>query len=130
MNVYTLPVTPFPGAGFIRVSRASDAGDGVFFRIDASSRLFDGHFDGAPILPGVAHVALALSACAERGIAHGALQGLRDVRFSSPLEPGDEVEVVVVDGGDEASVRFDIRARGRSATSGLLIFGSSHDGRG
>jgi 3-hydroxymyristoyl/3-hydroxydecanoyl-(acyl carrier protein) dehydratase len=123
-------VTRFAEAGFTRVSRPSDRDDRVSFRIDASSRLFDGHFDGAPILPGVAHIALAISACAERGLARRPLRAVRDVRFSHPLGPDDDVEVTLTPGRDAASVRFDIRAHGRTSSSGLLVFASDADARG
>lgn len=73
-------------------------------------RWFHGHFDGAPILPGVAHIALAAEAAARP------LRGVRDVRFKRPIVPGEAVEVIL-DGE-----RFEIRANGEIASTGTLVF--------
>lgn len=90
------------------------------------SRCFDGHFEGAPILPGVAHFALALSALAG-GEHNRVLTGVRDVRFTRPLGPGDEVEVILAEGREPHSVRFEIRRDGRPASGGLLLFHPEND---
>lgn len=100
---------------------------GWHFRISESSRCFDGHFDGAPILPGVAHIALALRACVTQAGKRRTLKGVRDVRLKRPLRPGDEVEVVLTEDPDGASVRFEIRSRGESVTIGHLQFDSAAD---
>ncbi len=122
-------MTLFPDAGLVR-AQPSDPDGVVRFRVSPASRLFEGHFDGAPILPGVAQIALAFSACAERALPQGLLQGVRDVRFSRPLGPGDEIELELTAGGDPDSIRFDLRTRGQSATSGLLLFAPGDDARG
>ena len=93
----------FPDAGFTHLG-------GLRFRIERQSRLFDGHFDGAPILPGIAHIALALSASQDK-----TLGGIRDVRFSRSLGPGDEVEVAIRES------RFEIRRAGNVASTGVLL---------
>jgi 3-hydroxymyristoyl/3-hydroxydecanoyl-(acyl carrier protein) dehydratase len=97
------------------------------FRISASSRCFDGHFDGAPILPGVVHVALALSACATQATKKRTLKGVRDVRLKHPLRPGDEVEIILNEAPDGATVKFEIRCLGKSVTVGHLEFDSAAD---
>jgi 3-hydroxymyristoyl/3-hydroxydecanoyl-(acyl carrier protein) dehydratase len=121
-------MTLFARAGLNRVLPAVPSPDGGFrFRISESSRCFDGHFDGAPILPGVAHVALALCACVSQARNPRTLTGVRDVRLKQPLRPGDEVEVVLTEGPDGASVKFEIRCRGESVTVGHLQFDSAGD---
>ena len=99
-----------------------------YFKVSERSRCFDGHFDGAPILPGVAHVALALSACAMQAGRPLTLTGLRDFRLRRPLKPGDEVEVVLTEGSDPSLVRFEIRCLGESVTVGVLVFKPADDG--
>lgn len=89
------------------------------FRIPHDSRWFQGHFDGAPILPGVTHLALALAACDPEG-GHD-LKGVREVRFNHPILPGDEVEVRLEQGADPATRRYQVRCRGRVASSGVLV---------
>jgi 3-hydroxymyristoyl/3-hydroxydecanoyl-(acyl carrier protein) dehydratase len=118
----------FPDAGFDPVSTVAD---GVSrFVVSERSRCFDGHFDGAPILPGVAHVALALSACAEQDGRARTLKSLRDLRLKRPLKPGDEVEVVLTASADTTSVKFEIRCLGQVVTTGVLVFDASDGGHG
>ena len=115
----------FPEAGLEPIPVSSPGPSHAFhFRIAENSRCFDGHFDGAPILPGVAHLALALSACArqDEGGRARTLVGVRDVRLRRKLGPGDEVEVVLTDSREPSAVRFEIRCHGEAATVGVLIF--------
>jgi len=122
-------LTLFPHAGFDSIPAPAGAPAGSsYFKVSEQSRCFDGHFDGAPIFPGVAHVALALSACAANREKPGALAGLRELRFKRPLGPGDEVEVILTDGGSAASVRFEIRRLGESVSAGLLLFTAADGG--
>jgi len=97
--------------GFVRIGENR-------FKFPADSAWFDGHFDGAPIVPGVAHLALALAACQTDRI----LRGVRNVRFSNPIFPDDELEVVVDESGSGSSIRFEIRCHTGIATAGVLIF--------
>ncbi len=92
------------------------------------SRCFEGHFEGAPILPGVAHLALALSACAGEAGSPRVVTGVRDFRLERPLGPGDEVEVLLADDGEARSVRFEIRCRGETASVGVLLFALLQEG--
>lgn len=97
--------------GFVRIGENR-------FKFPADSRWFDGHFDGAPILPGVAHLALALAASRSDRI----LRGVRNVRFSNPIFPDDELEVVFDDAGSASSIRFEIHRHDGIATVGVLVF--------
>jgi hypothetical protein len=122
---YTLDsLTLFPNAGLDPIDEGAP---GV--ALVEGSPCFDGHFDGAPILPGIAHLALALSACARESGRARVLIGLRNVRFSRTLGPGDEVEVVLAAGHLPHSIRFELRCRGAHASSGLLLFGPEGDRR-
>jgi 3-hydroxymyristoyl/3-hydroxydecanoyl-(acyl carrier protein) dehydratase len=125
-------VTLFPEAGFDAIAAPPAGQPGSFhFRLSEDSRCFDGHFDGEPILPGVVHLALALTACAKRHEAGSArvLTGVKDLRFRRKLHPGDEVEIVLIDGREPLSVRFEIRCGGELATAGLLLFMPRDDPR-
>ena len=92
------------------------------------ARYFAGHFDNAPVLPGVVEIAMAVQACADRGLETRPLTGLRDVRFSRPLGPDDAIDVVLDHGRDPHTIRFDIRTAGQSAASGVLLFAAHDDG--
>jgi len=116
-------LTLFPHAGFESIPAPLAMSHGsLYFKVSESSRLFEGHFDGAPILPGIAHVALALSACASRAGRARTLTAVRDLRLKRPLRPGDEVEVVLTEDVDAVSVKFEIRRFGESVTVGRLQF--------
>jgi 3-hydroxymyristoyl/3-hydroxydecanoyl-(acyl carrier protein) dehydratase len=119
---YTLRVPFAPESGVVRVAATSAPNQPVRFRVNASGRCFDGHFDGAPILPGVVQLAMALDVCAAWDDPPGRLLGVRDVRFSRPILPGDEVDVLLTAAHDPATFRFEIRADGEAVTSGLLLF--------
>jgi hypothetical protein len=123
-------LTLFPDAGFDAMAAPPVAPSGSFhFKISDDSRCFDGHFDREPILPGVVHLALALTACAAgRGPNDTrTLTGVKDIRFRRKLRPGDEVEVVLVEGREPFSVRFEIRRGGDPATAGVLLFAPPDD---
>jgi 3-hydroxymyristoyl/3-hydroxydecanoyl-(acyl carrier protein) dehydratase len=120
-------VSAFPDAGFILLPCLTAPARTSRWRVDEQSRCFEGHFEGQPILPGIAHVALALSACAEETGEARVLAGLRDLRFKHPLGPGDEVDVILADGRECASVRFEIRTRGEAASTGVLLFAYGTD---
>lgn len=89
------------------------------FQIPAESRCFAGHFDTAPILPGVAHLALAMAALSPDGGIR--LAGVRDVRFTQPILPGSEIQVRLTAGADSATQRFELLCDGRVVSSGVLI---------
>lgn len=118
-------MTLFPSLGILGIPGPADSS---WFRLPQEGGCFDGHFDGHPILPGVAHFALVLTACAHRSSANRALLAVRDVKFTRPLLPGDEIEVVLAEVGEPCSTRFEIRCRGERASSGLLVFanGDTH----
>jgi 3-hydroxymyristoyl/3-hydroxydecanoyl-(acyl carrier protein) dehydratase len=118
----------FPQAGLAPIPALSTPAAGVsWFSLPVESRCFEGHFDGEPILPAVAHLAMVLIASAQQGPRERVLKGARNLRFSRPLRPGDEVEVVLTAGRESSSVRFEIRCRGELATAGLLLFDSDRD---
>jgi len=123
--------TALASAGLLpRAAHPAD-GDRVFrFTVSPESRCFDGHFAGLPVLPGVGHLAMVASACARRWRRDLALAGARDLRFQRPLGPGDEVEVVLDDGVEPRSVRFEVRCRGEVMSRGFLQFEpATDDGR-
>ena len=89
----------------------------VALAIPSSGPVFDGHFPGRPILPGVA--ALGMIASTLGG--GRPLSGVRSVRFRDPLGPGMTLDLDAV-ALDEHAVRFDARASGRLVLNGRLAF--------
>ena len=83
-------------------------------RVEASSRAFDGHFEEAPILPGVAHLVVVAHALRALGTA---LRELPAVRFRHAVAPGDVLDVRVRAEGD-GRFRFEVHVAGTLAASG------------
>jgi 3-hydroxymyristoyl/3-hydroxydecanoyl-(acyl carrier protein) dehydratase len=115
----------FPDAGFERRATApAEEHTGARYVLADTSRCFDGHFDEAPVLPGVAQIGLVLETCAaEPGAgSRGGLTALRDVRFTRALRPGDEVDVVLAPGPTPDSRRFELRSGGALVSTGVVVF--------
>ena len=94
----------------------------VEVRVPADARYFDGHFPGAPILPGVAQI-IALSEEPAR-VAWpdlGAAVGLRRVKFQQAIRPDDVLELRLV--RQEAKVSFEVHKKGTLCSKGVLVFG-------
>lgn len=91
------------------------------FVIAADEPCFAGHFDGAPVLPGIAHVAVALEACALWRPAPPPLAGLDDLRFLHPLGPADACRVTLRAQGPDR-VAFTIDREAIPASRGVLVF--------
>jgi len=85
---------------------------------------FAGHFPGTPILPGVVLLDVALHIIAgARGISLDLCE-ISSVKFLSPANPGDELEIrhsLSASG----TIRFDIVAGMRKITSGSIVPGSA-----
>ncbi len=92
------------------------------FTVSASNPCFAGHFAGEPVLPGVAHLAVALEACRLLNPGLPALVALQDVRFMRPLLPGDVCLVAITNDGAATARRFEIFSHGDAASRGVLVF--------
>ena len=122
----------FDSSGLALVgSESSEEASSFRFRLSPEGRCFDGHFEGLPVLPGVAHLAMVAIAQARRSGRERDVVAVRDLRFQRTLAPGDEVDVILSDRPDRAggiSVRFEIRRAGAVASSGLVTFATGNDG--
>ena len=85
--------------------------------VAADHPAFAGHFRGAPILPGVVLLDLALL------FAPGACVSVRQIasaKFFSPVLPGESL-VFSYGGAASAGLRFDITCGARKVASGTLV---------
>jgi 3-hydroxyacyl-[acyl-carrier-protein] dehydratase len=92
----------------------------VAWRVPMDHPVFDGHFPGMPIVPGVLLLDTAMHAiAAQTGITLDRCE-LRSVKFLSPARPGDEL---VVKFGNAASgaIRFEIVSGNRKFASGDIV---------
>ena len=93
----------------------------VSFEVPADLGYLDGHFPGAPIVPGVAQVvALAEARARVAWPDLGASRGLRRVKFKRGLYPGDTYELGLQ--RDGARVAFTIHGDGELHSQGSLLF--------
>jgi 3-hydroxymyristoyl/3-hydroxydecanoyl-(acyl carrier protein) dehydratase len=95
-------------------------------RVEASSRAFAGHFEGQPILPGVAHLVIVRHALRAMEGASATLRTLPSVRFRHVVRPGDVLEASVTRPDAAGQCRFEITVAGTVAVTGMA--GGGHDG--
>ena len=85
---------------------------------------FDGHFPGAPILPGIAQLAVVsdlLAWHAEKQGRSAAISSFSRVRFRQFIRPDDTVSVTITpEVGNPAAFKFRIVSRGQLACSGQV----------
>ncbi len=89
--------------------------------VPADHALFEGHFPGRPILPGIAHVALATAALAAAIGRPVSVRALPVLRLRRLVTPGEEIELSLEHPRAGGSVRFEIRTGGESASRGELV---------
>jgi len=103
--------------GLTIVEEAVDAaGWRARVRVERSSRMFAGHFDGEPILPGVASLLVVRHALRQLGLA---LEALPSVRFRQAVGPGDLLEVSAARPDADGRCRFEVKIRGALAVTGV-----------
>lgn len=118
------------------IESTSGSGDErvVRLRVPERSRFFEGHFEGRPMLPGVAQVVAIAHREAERLFGPlGAPLRMSRMKFSDTILPGDPLALSltreVAEVGVETLVRFKIErllADGaRVASSGTIAYGEA-----
>ncbi|HSS52407.1 MAG TPA: hypothetical protein VLX28_25980, partial [Thermoanaerobaculia bacterium] len=88
--------------------------------IPAASSWFTGHFPGHPVLPGIAHLALAQRALSEMRGREAALAAVRSLKLRRPVIPGDVPELRVGPPGEDGVVRFEVRCGAAVASQGVV----------
>ena len=96
-----------------RAAGAAGASAQADFEIPAGSALFDGHFPGRPILPGIAHLALVRHALRELAARRFAAEdteivAVHNLRLRLPVNPGDRLALRLAANG-AGGIRFDLR---------------------
>jgi len=87
----------------------------------SGSAWFDGHFPEAPILPGVAQLAMVMDILAETLCRKVTVTRMSRVRFKSTIHPGDEVTVEIKPKpGVPLTYAFQISCGSEPASGGFL----------
>jgi predicted hotdog family 3-hydroxylacyl-ACP dehydratase len=92
----------------------------VAIAVPAAGPLFEGHFPGRPILPGIAELVLIARALVPGGDAAD-VSAIPFVRFRELVLPADRLEVDAVPRGDDG-VRFEARRSGELVANGAMTF--------
>lgn len=85
---------------------------------------FDGHFPGAPILPGVVQVDWAIEFGRRLLGVNGPFLRLEQIKFQKTIRPGMEVEMLLRSLPVKSAVEFKITSAADAHSSGRIIFGA------
>ena len=114
------PVRPRPEWDVVDAVHATARMD-----IDADLAVFDGHFPGQPILPGVAQVDWAIAWGRERfGIA-AAFVRMEALKFHLPVAPGSRLEAEWHWNAATATLRFEFRSAQGVHCNGRAVFANA-----
>ena len=91
--------------------------------VDAQLRVLDGHFPGAPILPGVAQLHWVVTLGSQAFGIPSAFLRAEVVKFQQPILPGDLVEVRLQWNPEKASLQFTLNSARGPHASGRLVQG-------
>jgi 3-hydroxymyristoyl/3-hydroxydecanoyl-(acyl carrier protein) dehydratase len=94
-------------------------------RFEDSSAWFSGHFDGCPLVPGVAILAMAAETVKRQGHERGRLlevSGFSGVRFKRLVSPEEEllISVAAMPTESEAKLDFHVTCKGDIVAQGIL----------
>ena len=91
--------------------------------ISQSSPFFDGHFEQAPILPGVAQLDWVVRFGREFFSLPPRLLRLEAVKFQQVIQPGVPIEMALDFDADHGRLSFALRSAAGSHASGRIVFG-------
>lgn len=104
-------LTREPGAARLRLS------------IDADLPWFDGHFPGAPIVPGVTQVDWAIGFARELFALPPAFHGLEALKFQQVIAPGGSVELSLDFAPERGQLNFRLTSAAGPHAGGRILFG-------
>ena len=85
---------------------------------------FDGHFPGAPILPGVAQLDWAVSFARHRFGLSGPFQGMAQIKFQQVIQPAMTVRLLLTRLPEKSAAEFRYLSAAGAHSSGRILFGA------
>jgi 3-hydroxymyristoyl/3-hydroxydecanoyl-(acyl carrier protein) dehydratase len=101
--------------------QVTDEGHHLAVAVPEDLRYLEGHFPGDPIVPGIAQLALAERAARLAHADLGPPRGVRRLKFSARIDPGDALSIALSRTGD--NVRFIISRDETECSRGTIVFG-------
>ncbi|MCR6701827.1 MAG: hypothetical protein NVV68_12020 [Dokdonella sp.] len=93
--------------------------------IDADLPWFDGHFPGAPIVPGVTQIDWAIGFARELFALPPAFRGLEALKFQQVIVPGGEVELDLAYSAERGQLTFRLSSAAGPHAGGRIAFGEA-----
>jgi 3-hydroxymyristoyl/3-hydroxydecanoyl-(acyl carrier protein) dehydratase len=93
--------------------------------LTADLAVFDGHFPGSPILPGVAQVDWAIAFARERFAMPPVFLRLETLKFTHPARVGDVLELEMRWNAAANALQFEYRSDAGRHSGGRIVFGDS-----
>jgi acyl-coenzyme A synthetase/AMP-(fatty) acid ligase/3-hydroxymyristoyl/3-hydroxydecanoyl-(acyl carrier protein) dehydratase len=93
--------------------------------LDPALKVFDGHFPGTPILPGVAQVHWAIAFARGRFDMPPRFVRIDTLKFSQPAMPGMHLDLELHWTADTATLQFEYRSTSGRHSSGRIVFASA-----
>lgn len=91
-------------------------------RLEPSLLVFQGHFPGDPILPGVAQVDWAIRFGEQVYGPLGSFRGLSSLKFKGIIRPMDELELALSFDVTQRTLRFSYDCASARKSSGMVLF--------
>jgi len=104
-----------------KVTRSAEHEISADIHVPSDSPWFDGHFPGAPILPGVAQIGMVFDAIRKAHNQELTVSSVRRVRFKGIIRPDDRLKIIAAPLKQEAdSYSFRILIQDETVCSGVM----------
>ena len=104
----------------VESERRTESGLVAVLSFPPESDFFDGHFEGAPVLPGVVQTGTAVRALGRMLGRPVRVREVRKLKFAKVVHPGERVELALVEKAEgEWSFRYEMD--GDLCSSGVLV---------
>ena len=118
---------PRPLLPLVLAERTDDHGITLSIRVPLELQHFDGHFAGAPVVPGVLHIGWALELAAPRLRLTAPCAHIENLKFQHLLRPGDSAELTLRHDPALHTLHFRCSHGERAYASGRLSVGQAND---